>query len=49
MYGGSTTRGTLSNLEEGTLYFIGVRATSNDGRMSDDSAAVSVTTYTDGK
>ena len=47
--GGSTTSHTLSNLEENTLYTIGVRATTNDGRISANSNAVSVTTYTDGK
>ena len=46
--GGSTTSHILSNLEEGTFYTIGVRATTNDGRMSGNTA-VSVTTYTDGK
>ena len=45
----NTTRGTLNNLEEGTIYTITVRATTNDGRMSVNSNAVSVTTYTDGK
>ena len=44
----STTRGTLNNLEEGTLYTITVQATtSNSGNAN--STAVSVTTYTDGK
>ena len=47
--GGSTTSHTFSNLEENTLYTIGVRATTNDGRISANSNAVSVTTYTDGK
>ena len=45
---GSTTSHTLTNLEEGTLYDIGVRATTNDGRIS-GIVAVSVTTYTGGK
>ena len=44
----STTSHTLSNLEEGTLYTVGVQATTNDGRMSGN-IVVSVTTYTDGK
>ena len=39
---------TFNNLEEGTLYTIGVRATTNDSRMSGN-IVVSVTTYTDGK
>ena len=45
----STTSHTLSNLEEGTLYTIGVRATTNNDNISANSTAVSVTTYTDGK
>ena len=48
MLSNSATSHTLSNLEEGTLYTIGVKATTNDGRMSGN-IAVSVTTYTDGK
>ena len=47
--GGSTTSGTLTNLEEGTLYTITVQATISDNRMSANSNEVSVTTYTDGK
>ena len=47
--GGSTTSGTLTNLEEGTLYTITVQATASDNRMSANSNEVSVTTYTDGK
>ena len=47
--GNSATSHTLNNLDENTLYTIGVRATTNDGRMSGSSNAVSVTTYTDGK
>ena len=47
--GGTTTRGTLNNLEEDTLYTITVQATTSDNRMSVNSSAVSVTTYTDGK
>ena len=42
--GNSTTRGTLNNLEENTFYTITVQATTNDGRMSANSIAVSVTT-----
>ena len=44
----SATSHTFNNLEEGTVYDIGVRATTNDGRMSGNTV-VSVTTYTDGK
>ena len=47
--GGSTTSGTLTNLEEDTLYTITVQATTNDNRMSANSNEVSVRTYTDGK
>ena len=43
-----TTRITLNNLQENTLYTITVQATTNDGRMSGN-IVVSVTTYTDGK
>ena len=45
----TTTRGDLNNLEEGTTYNITVQATTSDNRMSVNSNAVSVTTYTDGK
>ena len=45
----NTTRGILNNLEEGTTYTIIVQATTSDNRMSVNSNAVSVTTYTDGK
>ena len=45
----TTTRGNLNNLEEGTTYTITVQATTSDNRMSVNSNAVSVTTYTDGK
>ena len=45
--GGTTTRGTLNNLEESTTYTITVQAISNNGNAN--SNAVSVTTYTDGK
>ena len=47
--GNSATRGTLINLEENTLYTITVQATTNDVRISANSTAMSVTTYTDGK
>ena len=46
--GNSATSHTLSNLEENTLYTIGVQAITNDDRMSGNTIA-SVTTYTDGK
>ena len=46
--GNSATSHTLMNLEENTLYTIGVRANTNDGRMSGN-VIVSATTYTDGK
>jgi len=45
---GSTTSGTLTNLEEDTLYTITVQAIGN-GVMSVNSSEVSVTAYTDGK
>ena len=45
----STTSGTLTNLEEDTLYTITVQATTSDNRMSANSNEVSVRTYTDGK
>ena len=48
MLSGTTTSHTFNNLEEGTLYTIGVRATTDDNRMSGN-IVVSVTTYTDGK
>ena len=47
--GGNTTSGTLTNLEEHTLYIITVQATTSDNRMSANSNEVSVRTYTDGK
>ena len=47
--GGSTTSGTLTNLEEDTPYTITVQATTSDNRMSANSNEVSVRTYTDGK
>jgi len=46
--GVSTTSGTLTNLEEDTLYTITVQAIGN-GLMSANSNEVSVTTYADGK
>jgi len=46
--GSSTTSGTLTNLEEDTLYTITVQAIGN-GTRSPNSNEVSVTTYTDGK
>ena len=48
MLSGTTTSHTFNNLEEGTLYTISVRATTDDGTMSGN-IVVSVTTYTDGK
>ena len=48
MNSNSSTRGTLNNLEENTLYTITVQATVNNG-MSPNSDPASVTTYTDGK
>ena len=48
MLSDSATSHTFNNLEEGTLYTIGVRATANNNRMSSN-IVVSVTTYTDGK
>ena len=47
--GGSTTSGTLTILEEDTLYTIIVQATTSDNRMSANSNEVSVRTYTDCK
>ena len=49
MNDGSTTSGTLTNLEEDTLYTITVQATVDGNRASVDSNEVSVGTYTDGK
>ena len=45
--GNSATSGTLTNLEENTLYTIGVRATGTGGMSG--TIEESVTTYTDGK
>ena len=47
--GGSTTSGTLTNLEEDTLYTIIVQATTSDNRTTANNNEVSVRTYTDGK
>ena len=47
--GRTTTRATLINLEENTLYTITIQAITSDNRMSGNSNVVSVTTYTDGK
>ena len=47
--GGSATRDTLTNLEEGTLYTITVQTTTSDNIMSANSNEVSIRTYTDGK
>ena len=47
--GGSTTSGTLTNLEEDTLYTITAQATTSHSTMSANSNKVSVKTYTDGK
>ena len=47
--GSQTTSGTLTNLEEDTLYTITVQATTSDNRMSANSNEVSVRTHTDGK
>ena len=47
--GGSTTSGTLNNLEEDTLYTITVQSTIDGNRVSANSNEVSVRTYTDGK
>ena len=44
----SATSHNLTNLEEATTYTITVQATTSDNRMSVNSNAVSVTTYTDG-
>ena len=43
------TSHTLNNLEESTLYTITVQTATSNNRMSVNSTAVSVTTYTDGK
>jgi len=44
---GSTTSGTLTNLEENTFYTITVQAIDSSNRMSVNSNEVSVKTYTD--
>jgi len=46
---GGSTSGTLTNLEEDTLYTITVQAIGINNRMSVNSNEVSVITYTDGK
>ena len=48
MNGGSTTSGTLTKLEENTLYTITVQATTSYNRMSVNSNEVSVRTYVTG-
>ena len=45
----NTTSGTLTDLEEDTLYTINAQAATSDNRMSVNSNKVSVRTYTDGK
>ena len=45
----TTTSGTLTNLEEDTLYTITVQTTTSDNRISANSNEMSVRTYTDGK
>ena len=45
----TTTSGTLTDLEENTLYTITVQAITSDNRMSTNSNEVSVRTFTDGK
>ena len=47
--GRSTTSGTLTNLEEDTLYTITVQSTIDGNSVSANSNEVSVRTYTDGK
>ena len=47
--GSSTTSGTLTGLEEGTLYTITVQATNSDNERSANSNEVSVRTYIDSK
>ena len=47
--GGSTTSGTLTNLEENTPYTITVQAIDIDNDTSFNSNEVSVRTHTDGK
>ena len=47
--GGSTTSGTLTNLEEDTLYTITVQAAVDGNRASANSSEASVRTYTAGK
>ena len=47
--GDNATSGTLTNLEEGTLYTITVEAVDNKNRTSTNSSEVSETTYTASK
>ena len=47
--GANATSGTLTGLEEYTLYTITVQAISGSGVISGDSSEVSVRTYTDSK
>ena len=47
--GGSNTSGTLTDLEEDTLYTITVQAITSDNRMSANGTVISVTTYTASK
>lgn len=49
VHGYNTTRGTLNDLEENTLYTIIVQAFANSSGRSGDSEEATVTTYTDGK
>ena len=46
---GNTNSGILINLEEGTTYIITVQATASNNIRSNNSNAVTVTTYTAGK
>ena len=47
--GGDTTSKTLRNLVENTIYVITVQGLTSDGRKSDHSAEVTITTQKDGK
>ena len=47
--GGSTTSGTLTNLEEDTLYTITVQSNIDGNSISANSNEVSVRSFTDGK
>ena len=46
--GGDTTSKTLTNLVENTLYVITVQGLTSDGRKSDHSIEVKITTQKDG-